>query len=67
MRRFVCDCAARAQWLKAGALAEGLGAGSEVVEDLQGSLVCGEYDSGRHSFKSRAEMFAGFCLAILVQ
>jgi hypothetical protein len=49
------------------ALADGLGVGLELVEDLQGALVSGGYDSGRDSIKSYAEMFVGFWHAILFQ
>jgi hypothetical protein len=46
--------------LEGSALADGLGAGLEPVEDLQGALVSGGYNSGRRSIKSRPEMFVGF-------
>jgi hypothetical protein len=49
------------------ALADGLGAGLEPVEDLQGALVSGAYNSSGRSIKGRAEMFVGFCHAILFQ
>jgi hypothetical protein len=49
------------------ALADGLGAGLQPVEDLPGTLVSGGYNSGRRSIKSRAEMLAGFRHAILFQ
>ena len=53
--------------VEGSALADGLGAGLEPVEDLQGSLVRGGYNSGRRSIKSRAEMFVGFWHATLFQ
>jgi hypothetical protein len=46
--------------LESSALADGPGAGLELVEDLQGALVGGGYNSGWHSIKSRAEVFVGF-------
>jgi hypothetical protein len=45
---------------KVSTLADGTGAESEVIEDLQGALVNGRHNPGRHSIKSRAEMFVGF-------
>ena len=67
MRGLEPDCADSAQPSKVSASADGLGAGLEPVEDLQGALVIGRYYSGRHSIKSRAEMFAAFRQAILFQ
>ena len=50
------------------ALADGdLGAGLELVEDLQGALVSGGYYSGWHSIKDRAEMFVSFWHAPVFQ
>jgi hypothetical protein len=66
MRGLELDCADRAQ-SKAPDLANGLGVGLELVEDLQGALVSGGYNSGWCSIKSRAERFAGFCHATLFQ
>src|SRR5260221_13741840 len=51
---------------KVPALADGLGAGLELVEDLQGAPVSGKYNSGRHSIKSLVEMFVGFWHAPLL-
>jgi hypothetical protein len=48
-------------------LADGLGAGLELVEDLQGALMSGGYNSGWRSIKSRAEVFVGFRHAIPFQ
>src|ERR1700677_737846 len=61
------DCAGSAQCSKVPALADGRGAGLELVEDFQGSLVSGGHNSSRHSTIRRTEMFAGFCHAILFQ
>jgi hypothetical protein len=61
------DCADSAQYSKVSALADGLGTGLELVEDLQGALVSGGYNSDRRSIKSRAEMFLGFWHATLFQ
>jgi hypothetical protein len=44
---------------KVSTLADGTGAESELIEDLQGALVNGRHNPGRHSIKSRAEMFVG--------
>jgi hypothetical protein len=51
---------------KVSASADGVGAGLEPVEDLQGALLSGECSSPRHSIKYRAEMFAGFWHAPLL-
>jgi hypothetical protein len=48
-------------------LADGLGAGLELVEDLQGALVSGGYNSGWCSIKSRAETSVGLRHAIPFQ
>jgi hypothetical protein len=53
--------------LEGSDLADGLGAGLELVEDLQGARVIGRYYSGWHSIKSRAEMLVGFRHAPLFQ
>jgi hypothetical protein len=42
---------------KVPTLADGIGAGSELIEDFLGALVNGRHNPGRHSIKSRAEMF----------
>jgi hypothetical protein len=39
----------------------------QLVENLQGALVNGGYDSGWHSIKSRPQMLVGFRQAILFQ
>jgi hypothetical protein len=67
MRGLEADCADSARVSKVSALADGLGSGLELVEDLQGARVIGRYYSGWHSIKSRPEMPAGFRQAILFQ
>jgi hypothetical protein len=49
------------------ALADGLGAGLQLAEDLQGARVIGRCYSGWHSTKGRDEMLVGFRHAILFQ
>ena len=39
---------------------DGLDAGLQPAEDLQGARVIGRYYSGWHSIKSRAKMLVGF-------
>jgi TolB-like protein len=56
-----------AQWSRVSALAEGPDTGSAPVEDLQGSLVNGGYNSGWHSIKRHLEIFVGFRHAPLFQ
>jgi hypothetical protein len=53
--------------LKGAALAGGLDARLELVEDLQGAVVSGGSGSGWHSIKSGAEMFVDFSQAPLFQ
>jgi hypothetical protein len=67
MRGLEPDCADRARYSKVSASADGLGAGLQLVEDLQGTRVIGRYYSGWHSIKSRAEMLVGFRHAPLFQ
>jgi hypothetical protein len=67
MRRLGSACAGSAQSSRVSALADGLGAGLELVEDFHGARVIGRYYSGWHLIKSRAEMFVGFWQAILLQ
>jgi hypothetical protein len=49
------------------ALADGLGTGLQLAEDLQGARVIGGYYSGWHSTKGRLELLVGFWHAILFQ
>jgi hypothetical protein len=61
-------CADSAPSSQAPALAaDGLCAGLELVEDLQGALVIGRYNSNWHSIKRCAEMFEGLWHAPLFQ
>ena len=67
MRKFVSDCADSDTVLEGDALADGLSARLQPVEDLQGASVIGGYCSGWHPVKSRAEMLEGFWHAPLLQ
>ena len=60
MRGLESDCAGSVQSSKAFALADGLGAGLELLEGLQGASMRGRFNSGGRSIKGRAEMFTGF-------
>ena len=53
--------------LEGDALADGLGAGSQLAEDLQGARVIGGCCSGWHLIEGRAEMLIGFWHASLLQ
>jgi hypothetical protein len=45
---------------QSSALADGLDAGLEPIEDFPGSLVSGRYHSSRHSIKRLVKMVVGF-------
>jgi hypothetical protein len=52
---------------KVPVLADGLDAGLQAVDDLQGALVIGRYYSGWNSIKNHAEIFVGLRDAPLFQ
>jgi hypothetical protein len=52
--------------LEGSALGDGLGAGLQLAEDLQGARVIGRYYPGWHSIKRLAEMCVGFWHAPLL-